>query len=113
ALDYIRANLFSRLDMRPLPPSAPGPDNDLSDRIEHFVKRAIQENNARIYAFGQRWGPEKQTRDKIFSFLPGNGIHDIHMNQGNVAPFLGDDGVWQDGGLLFRFTSSPQWVGIF
>ena len=112
-LDYIRANLFNRLDMRPLPPTLPGPDNDLSDQLEHFVKRAIQEPDATVYAFGQRWGPEPQTRDKIFNFLPGLGIHDIHMNQGNVPPFLGDDGVWQDGGLVLQFPSTQQWVAIF
>jgi uncharacterized protein YukJ len=112
ALDYIRGNLFNRLDMRLLPPSAPGPDNDLSDQIEHYVKRAIQETTSKIYAFGQRFGPE-QAKDKIFGFQPGNGVHDIHMNQGNVAPFLGDDGVWQDGGLLFQFPSTKQWVAVF
>ena len=112
-LDYIRANLFNRLDMRPLPPTLPGPDNDLSDQLEHFFKRAIQEPDATVYAFGQRWGPEPQTRDKIFNFLPGLGIHDIHMNQGNVPPFLGDDGVWQDGGLVLQFLSTQQWVAIF
>ena len=113
ALDFIRANLFNRLEMKLLPHSLPGPDNDLSDQLEHFVKRAIQENDARVYAFGERWGPEPQTRDKVFNFLPGNGIHDIHMNQGNVPPFVGDDGVWQDGGLLLEFPSTNQWVGIF
>jgi uncharacterized protein YukJ len=113
ALDYIRANLFNRLNMKRLPASLPGPDNDLSDRVEHFVKRAMQETGAWIYAFGQRWGPEAQTKDKIFSFLPGNGIHDIHMNQGNVPPFLGDDGVWQDGGLVLHFPATNQWVAIF
>ena len=113
ALDFIRANLFNRLDMRTLPPTLPGPDNDLSDQLEHFIKRAMQEADATVYSFGQRWGPEPTTKDKIFNFLPGNGIHDIHMNQGNVAPFLGDDGVWQDGGLLVQFPSTQQWVGIF
>jgi len=112
-LDYIRGNLFNRLDMRTLPSTLPGPDNDLSDQLEHFVKRAIQEPDAMVYAFGQRWGPEPQTRDKIFNFLPGLGIHDIHMNQGNVSPFLGDDGVWQDGGLVLQFLSTRQWVAIF
>jgi uncharacterized protein YukJ len=112
-LDYIRANLFDRLDMRLLPHTLPGPDNDLSDQLEHFVKRAILEPDATVYAFGQRWGPEPQTRDKIFNFLPGLGIHDIHMNQGNIPPFLGDDGVWQDGGLVLQFSSTQQWVGIF
>jgi uncharacterized protein YukJ len=113
ALDYIRANLFNRTDMRTLPPSLPGPDNDLSDQLAHFVERAIQEPDARVYSFGQRWGPEPTTKDKIFNFLPGNGSHDIHMNQGNVAPFLGDDGVWQDGGLVLQFPSTHQWVAIF
>jgi hypothetical protein len=35
------------------------------------------------------------------------------MNQGNLPPFLGDDGVWQDGGLLFQFPSTDQWVALF
>ena len=63
-----------------------------------------------LYVFGQRWGPETE-RDKIFGFKPGNGIHDIHQNQGNIAQFVRDDGVWQDGGLLLRFAD--QWVAIF
>ena len=113
ALDFIRSNLFDRLEMRILPANLPGPDNDLSDQVEHFVDRAIQEPDAVVYAFGQRWGPEAKTKDKIFNFLPGNGVHDIHMNQGNVPPFLADDGVWQDGGLLFQFPSTDQWVALF
>ena len=47
----------------------------------------------------------------MFGFKPGNGVHDIHMNQGNSARFRGDDGVWQDGGLLLRLDG--RWVGIF
>jgi len=112
ALDFIRGNLFKREDMHELPSSLPGPDNDLSDQLEHYVARAIDEEQALVYAFGQRWGPETQA-DKIFGFKPGNGVHDIHMNQGNVPPFLGDDGVWQDGGLLIAFAAPQQWVGIF
>jgi hypothetical protein len=84
----------------------------LSDQIEHYTQRAIQETTAKVYAFGQRFGPE-QGKDKVFGFQPENGVHDIHMNQGNVAPFVGDDGVWQDGGLLFQFPSTKQWVAVF
>jgi uncharacterized protein YukJ len=113
ALDFIRGNLFDRGEMRLLPHDVPGPDNDLSDRIEHYVRRAITEPGALVFAFGQRWGPEQGQRDKIFGFQPGNGIHDIHMNQGNVAAYRHDDGVWQDGGLIFRFPASDQWVGVF
>jgi uncharacterized protein YukJ len=112
ALDFIRANLFDRLDMRSLPSSLPGPDNDLSDQLEHYIMRAIGESEALVYVFGQRWGPERLP-DKIFGFRPGNGVHDIHMNQGNVPPFVRDDGVWQDGGLLIALPATNQWVGIF
>jgi Uncharacterized conserved protein (DUF2278) len=45
--------------------------------------------------------------------VPGNGVHDIHMNQGNDPQFAHDDGVWQDGALVFRFPSTDQWVAVF
>ena len=113
ALDFIRGNLFDRLRLRPLPANLPGPDNDLSDRVEHYVARAGQEHDAEVYAFGERWGPEQDKQDKIFGFVPGNGVHDIHMNQGNDPQFARDDGVWQDGALVFRFPSTDQWVAVF
>jgi uncharacterized protein YukJ len=110
ALDYIRSNLFQRQDMRPVPTAEPGPENDLGDFLDHFVSRALGDLNARAYIFGQAWGPETQA-DKIFHFAPGNGVHDVHMNQGNEARFAGDDGVYQDGGLLLQF--GDDWVAIF
>jgi uncharacterized protein YukJ len=113
ALDYIRGNLFDRRAMRALPATAPGPDNDLADKLEHYVSRAAADPAGRVYAFGERWGPETGRPDKIFGFSPGNGVHDIHMNQGNTGRFRGDDGVWQDGGLLLHYPGPDQWVAIF
>ncbi len=113
ALDFIRGNLFDRQDLTAMPATTPGPDNDLADKLGHFVTRATADPSARVYAFGERWGPEASVPDKIFGFSPGNGIHDIHMNQGNVGQFKRDDGVWQDGGLLLSFADSGQWVAIF
>ena len=112
SLDFIRGNLFSRLDMRLLPFDLPGQDNDLNDKIEHYVNRAKLDPEADVFAFGVRWGPEK-IKDKIFKFKPGNGVHDIHMNQGNSDNFKSDDGVWQDGGLVFHFPGLSQWVAVF
>jgi uncharacterized protein YukJ len=111
-LDYIRGNLFDPTAMRPLPPDVTGPDNDLADLLDHYVERAIADPSAVLYAFGARFGPET-TPDKVFGFAPGNGVHDIHMNQGNSAAFARDDGVWQDGGLLLHFPSASRWVGVF
>jgi uncharacterized protein YukJ len=121
ALDFIRANLFDRTLLRAVPATAPGPDNDLADKLDHFVERAAADPEARVYAFGQRWGPEAGVPDKVFGFSPGNGVHDIHMNQGNSQQFRHDDGVWQDGGLLLHYPGTTpggargqeQWVAIF
>jgi uncharacterized protein YukJ len=112
-LDYIRANLFDPAAMRLLPADASGPDNDLADLFDHHLQRAAGDQDVIAYAFGERWGPEAGTKDKIFGFKPGNGVHDIHMNQGNSPQFARDDGVWQDGGLLLHLTGENRWVAIF
>ena len=113
ALDFIRGNLFDRATMRPLPFSVPGFDNDLNEKVDRVMQRAMGDEDALVYAFGERWGPEPTTKDKYFGFLPGNGIHDIHMNQGNSGQFLSDDGVFQDGGLLVNFPDQREWTAIF
>jgi uncharacterized protein YukJ len=113
ALDFIRGNLFDATQMKPLPHNVPGPDNDLNELIELYIGRSLNSDDATVYAFGEKWGPEADVKDKYFGFLPGNGIHDIHMNQGNDAQFKKDNGVWQDGGLLIHYASRNQWVGIF
>lgn len=112
-LDYVRANIFDASALRPLPADASGPDNDLADVLDHYVQRAIADDAARVSIFGQRWGPEPTTKDKAFGFLPGDGVHDVHMNQGNDGQFVRDDGVFQDGGLLLHFPAESRWVGIF
>lgn len=113
ALDFIRTNLFDPRKLTPLPFNIPGPDNDLNEKLDHYIQRAMADEEALIYVFGERWGPEQEKKDKIFGFLPGNGVHDIHMNQANVGSFVKDDGVYQDGALMLHFPSSNQWVGIF
>jgi uncharacterized protein YukJ len=112
-LDYVRGNLFDPALMRALPPDAAGPDNDLADVLDAHITRAIGDPSADLYAFGQRWGPEDGIPDKVFGFEPGDGVHDIHMNQGNDPTFVRDDGVWQDGGLLVHFPAVSRWIGIF
>ena len=112
-LDFIRANLFDVAKVRTLPPDVAGPDNDLADLLDHYVQRAIGDASTDVYAFGERWGPEDPIKDKVFGFVPGNGVHDIHMNQGNSPQFVGDDGVWQDGGLLLHLSGESRWVAIF
>lgn len=113
SLDFIRGNLFAPESMRELPPDVIGPDNDLSDRLDHYIERAIGDPTAALYVFGERWGPELNKRDKVFDFEPGNGVHDIHMNQGSVGSFRSTNGVWQDGALIIHFPAESRWVAVF
>lgn len=112
ALDFIRGNLFDTTKMKLLPYDIPGPDNDLNELLHKYVEKAVAMESSEIYAFGQRWGPETQ-RDKYFGFKPGNGIHDIHMNQGNSSNWREDDGTWQDGGIIFHYPDENRWVAVF
>lgn len=113
ALDFIRMNLFDRSAMKPTPMILPGPDNDLNERISNYVAFAMGDEANRIYAFGEPWF-EPTSPDKYFGYLPGAGIHDIHMNQGNlIAQHKHEDGVYQDGGLIFYFAAENRWVGYF
>src|SRR5688572_22584540 len=56
ALDYIRANLFDRTQMRRLPFNLPGLDNDLNEKIGAVMQRAVADEDSVVYAFGERWG---------------------------------------------------------
>ncbi len=113
ALDFIRGNLIQPNEFRPLPVSASGPDNDLNEKLDAYVQRAMSDEAAMIYAFGDTWGPEAKA-DQYFGFKPGQGIHDIHFNQGNPqGSHDQDNGAYQDGGLIFQFPNENQWVAIF
>ena len=113
ALDYIRRNLFATDAMKPIPFNKPGADNDLNEKIGFYADQAVSDADAVVYAFGEKWGPEPGVPDKYFHFEPGNGIHDIHMNQGNSGQFKKDNGVYQDGGLFIHFPSRNKWIAIF
>ena len=74
AQDFVRGGLVKPRSMTPVPPDAPGVDNDLKDKLEDTAVKAMAEPGTTIYAFGERWGPENK-RDRYFKFTPGNGIH--------------------------------------
>ncbi|HWD97544.1 MAG TPA: DUF2278 family protein, partial [Bryobacteraceae bacterium] len=42
------------------------------------------------------------------------GIHDIHMNQGNPpGSFEKDNAIWQDGALFLELPATNQWIAVF
>jgi uncharacterized protein YukJ len=115
ALDYQRGGLFDHRQMRRIPPSRPGPDNDLVEELDYYVNRSLVDSTSRLHAYGTRWGPEPNTPDHVFGFRPGNGIHDVHMKQGNRDEHWDDNGIWSDGGLIFQWREPgiDRWSAIF
>ncbi|HDR7713113.1 TPA: YukJ family protein [Bacillus cereus] len=118
ALDYIRSTLFDASQMKTLPATDPGLDNDLHDLLNKYIPKAIKEE-ATVYIYGSMWEPDPdEISDKVFDFSPPIGIHNVHMNQGNEdipgtdEDFAGDNGIYQDGGILIQYRNN-QWVAIF
>lgn len=104
AQDFVRGGLIKTDKFAVVPGDEPGADNDLKDKMEGAVVDAVDQAGSVIYAFGAKWGPEKK-KDQYFKFTPGNGIHDIHMNQGNDRKHAGDDGIFRDGCLIFAYPN--------
>jgi uncharacterized protein YukJ len=104
AQDFVRGGIVKTDKFNVVPGNAPGADNDLKDTMESAVIAAVGQKGALVHAFGMRWGPETK-KDQYFRFAPGNGIHDIHMNQGNDKAHIGDDGVFHDGCLIFQYPN--------
>ncbi|MDT0270974.1 DUF2278 family protein, partial [Streptomyces sp. DSM 44915] len=65
-----------------------------------------------LYAFGAKFDRNlHKPIDAEFGNTDGlHGVHDIHMNQGNVGAHSGDNGAFHDGGLLLAFPDRV--VGI-
>lgn len=95
AIDYVRGGLTRQAQFRPLPIHRPGEGNDLNDLLEALTQEARE-----VFAFGEPWGPEHRA-DEIFGFTPTRGLHNVHMNQGSARDHAGENGVWQDGAILF------------
>ncbi|WP_186145002.1 YukJ family protein [Burkholderia gladioli] len=111
AIDFVRGGLVDSSAMVPVPPDAPGQDNDLKDRLESAVVKAMSQAGSQVFAFGSKWGPEDKP-DQYFKFVPGQGVHDIHMNQGNSGSYRKDNGVYQDGCLILHYPDDT-WLAVF
>ncbi len=113
ALDFVRMNLFDLNKMRVVPAiNDPVSGNDLNDIFTVHLNQSQQTPGSLIYAFGSKWGPEANKPDQYFGFKPGNGIHDIHMNQGDKV-MTQANGIYQDGALFIFYPDEPRWVAMF
>ncbi len=109
ALDFVRSQVDGApmSDPRPdgLAPKshkAGGRQNGLNNEVVDLLNRAVADANGTIYAFGSAYADADEVQ----------GIHDIHMNQGNPPHnHAGDNGVWQDGAILMNLPAMQTLAG--
>jgi uncharacterized protein YukJ len=76
----------------------------LENAVVTLLNMTIADKDGVIYAFGSAFFDKGKV----------DGIHNIHMNQGNPANnHGGDNGVWQDGALLIHLPSKTTWTAVF
>ena len=112
ALDCVKAPLFEFASGRALPPSGQANDDDLQDLLLLYLDQ-LQAAGGELFAWGQKFtSNQHRPIDQEFGNRDGlHGIHDIHLNQGNVGAHAKDNGVFQDGGLVLSYPDRS--VGLF
>jgi uncharacterized protein YukJ len=81
----------------------------LKNAVVTLLNMTIADKDGVIYAFGSAYADSGKV----------DGIHDIHMNQGNPVGggsgggFGGDNGIWQDGALMIHLPASNTWTAVF
>jgi uncharacterized protein YukJ len=112
ALDYVKAPLFDFTLGRVLPPTGHANGDDLQDLLSLYLDQC-KAAGGELYAFGAKFDQNLHMPiDTEFGNLDGlHGIHDIHMNQGNVGPHAGDNAVFHDGGIILKFPD--RFLGLF
>jgi uncharacterized protein YukJ len=76
----------------------------LKNAVITLLNMTIADKDGVIYAFGSAFSDGGKV----------DGIHDIHMNQGNpLKNHGGDNGVWQDGALFIHLPAKKTWTAVF
>ena len=107
-LDYLRDDLFPIGAMTPIPAEVQA--ITLRNLLDAQIKRAKGDQGAVVVAFGEFF--RDLGRDSTFGFSPEQGVHDIHMMQGNRGSFADDNRINGDGALFIRFTGGET-VALF
>lgn len=113
SLDYIRGQLVTQQEMDVAPFGIAHPHNGLRTHLLPILEQAIATGTIDLYAIGQAWENEAEP-DEVFGFKPGNGIHNLHLNQGSSGSRqTAANGVHQDGALILHDTVSGRWTALF
>jgi uncharacterized protein YukJ len=106
AIDYVRSRsggkpILTLPAMQLLPLPAEESSDMLNNAVVELLNQATADPDGMIYAFGGQ-------------YTDGTGIHETHMNQGNASGDHDDEnGIWQDGAILFYLPASSKWTAIF
>lgn len=113
-LDYVSDELVARDEMSLLPlfgGNHGGRHGGGSDAIMDLVGKAEGDPKATVYAFGHRYTPSRKP-DPAWDFSPDDGVHNIHMNQGNAPDDHGNEnGRHQDGALWIE--TGGVWNAVY
>ena len=108
AIDYVRSTvggqpMVEKSALQLLPETGPG-QSDLHNAVVDLFNSAVADPGGTIYAFGSSFADNGEV----------DGIHDIHMNQGNPLNSFGkDNGIWQDGAVFMNLPAQNAWVAVF
>ncbi|EMD01222.1 hypothetical protein BAUCODRAFT_29663 [Baudoinia panamericana UAMH 10762] len=92
SLDFLRTKpaLLTLSAGRVLPNNKSGPNNDILDQLKPILDDAIQAK-AKVYIFGADYG---------------QGIDDVHMNQGSSPEYA--NAVGEDGAIIFHYQGGDD-----
>ncbi|KAK3936967.1 hypothetical protein QBC46DRAFT_320532 [Diplogelasinospora grovesii] len=108
-LDFLRGNFLDVNQGILLSHNAPAQKSDILEYLDPILSRAV-DTKTDIYLFGQKYSNNGGSG----SGSGQDGIHDIHMNQGNSGRWARDNGIYQDGGIIMGpFADDGHWEGIF
>jgi uncharacterized protein YukJ len=112
SLDFVKAPLFDWALGRALPPTGNANADDLQDLLTLYLDHC-RSAGGELYAFGAKFDRNlHRPIDAEFGNTDGlHGVHDVHLNQGNVGAHSGDNGAFHDGALLLAFPDRV--VGLF
>ena len=111
ALDFVREQvagkpMITQAQMGLLPKglALTAAANPMLNAVDTLLNQAVAAKST-IFAFGSAYADNGKV----------DGIHDIHMNQGNpaVGGHSGSNGIWQDGALFLYAPATKLWTAVF
>ncbi len=110
ALDYVREQIAGKpmitraqMTLLPIDHTIINHATRLKNAVDILLNQTIADRGT-IFAFGSAYADHGKV----------DGIHNIHMNQGNPLNSFGqDNGIWQDGSLFIYLPTPQTWTVVF